>query len=119
MCKVVEIENIISSYFLTHKEDKEVALSTLNEYKSKLENRFSSRNEFVYVDNTRDAWLNAMNRNSDLFSMKFSTNGDVAEIKLTGGYDRLKHYEDYFDAQLPFRKKEEEDIYKSVFDLLK
>jgi hypothetical protein len=115
MCKIVEIENIISSYFLIHKEEKKVDFSTLNKCKYKLENRFNNKNVFVYVDNTRDAWQNAMNRNCDLFRMVPSTNGDAAGIELTVDYDCLKQNEGYFDAQLPFQEEAEKDIYKSIF----
>ncbi|MDR1023814.1 MAG: hypothetical protein LBL94_11185 [Prevotellaceae bacterium] len=115
MCKVIKIENIISSHFLTHQENNEVDISTLNDYKRKLENGFN--NEFVYVDNTRDAWLNAMNRNWDLFSIIPAANDDIIgeKIRLIGSHDQLKQCEDYFNAKLPFREEKEWKIYRDIF----
>jgi hypothetical protein len=112
MCQVVGIENIISSYFLTHKEDKVVNVATLNEYKRKLEDKFR-KTKFVYVDNTRDAWLNAMNHNRDLFCIKSSPNGNT-RVELVGNYEHLKQLEGYFNARLPFREDNDWKIYAQV-----
>jgi hypothetical protein len=114
MCKVITIENIISSYFLAHKSDKKVDVSTLNEYKSELENNLSPK-EFVYVDNTRDAWLNAMNHNRDLFRIVSSTDGNDTLVELRVGYEKLKQCEGYFNARLPFQDDNERKKYKAIF----
>jgi hypothetical protein len=111
MCKIVSIENIISSHFLTHKEDKEVDFQTLSKYKCEIENKFYEQNEFVYVDNTRDAWLNAMNHNRDFFRI----NDDSAKVEFIGDANHLKQWEPYFNARLPFRKESGQAIYESVF----
>jgi len=105
MCVSISIENVISNYFLSNENKRQISLVKLGLYKRKIEKKFIDENEIVFIDYT----------NSDLYRM-LRTNSNLFELRddniLINNIDILKKEMPFFNSKLPRSIK---DAYLEIF----
>ena len=109
--ETIETENIIFSYLKNNRKEKKVELSTLMHYVKALERKFEEKqtgekkNDFVYINYTRDSLMNAIMRHWDLLKLQKDT------IEVKSPYDAESA--SIAESKLPYSIKTD---YLSLFD---